>query len=315
MPHVYCLRDPALVALHVASDALIAAAYFVIPLALVMMLRKRRDLAFPWMFGLFGLFILSCGATHILSIWTLWHPIYRFEGLIKAITALASVPTAILLFRILPQVVALPSPAQLSHEISERRTAEDRLQRLNVELEDRVRDRTETLAKTNQRLQEANQSLQDSEVRYRTLVEAMPQFVWAARNDGYCKYLSQQWIEYTGCPEEQQIGHQWLQSLHPDDRAVTSAAWRTAVEGGETYDTEFRIRRHDGVYRWFKTRGVQLKSETNTTLRWLGTCTDIDTEKQSALTLEKHNRHLEDLAFATAHHLQEPVRVLFLQAQ
>lgn len=140
MPHVYCLRDPALVVLHAASDGLIAVSYFVIPVALVMMLRKRRDLAFPWMFELFGLFILACGTTHILSIWTLWHPIYRFEGLIKAITVLASVPTAILLFRSLPQVVALPSPAQLSHEISERRTAEDNLRRLNVELEDRVRD-------------------------------------------------------------------------------------------------------------------------------------------------------------------------------
>ncbi len=81
MPHVYCLRETNVISLHVASDALIALSYFAIPIALARLVMRRKDLVFSWMFLLFGAFILSCGITHLLSIWTLWHPIYRFEGL------------------------------------------------------------------------------------------------------------------------------------------------------------------------------------------------------------------------------------------
>ena len=98
MPHGHCYYwRPEIVGLHVAADALTAAAYFVIPLALIQLVRKRKDLAFHWMFVLFGIFILACGTTHLMAIVTLWHPVYRLDGFVKAITALASVPTAILL--------------------------------------------------------------------------------------------------------------------------------------------------------------------------------------------------------------------------
>ena len=95
MPHVYCLREPALIALHTISDGLIALAYFLIPVALIILFRRRRDLAFRWAYFLFAIFILACGTGHILGIVTLWHPVYRLEGLVKALTAFASVATAI----------------------------------------------------------------------------------------------------------------------------------------------------------------------------------------------------------------------------
>jgi PAS domain S-box-containing protein len=133
MPHVFCLRSPELVWLHVISDGLIAIAYFLIPFGLLRILQQRKDLSFSWMFVLFAAFILSCGATHALAIVTLWIPIYRFEGLIKAITALTSVGTAILLFRIIPQIAELPTPEQwhrsneeLKTEILERKRAEEK---------------------------------------------------------------------------------------------------------------------------------------------------------------------------------------------
>jgi len=85
-PHVYCLRSPELIWVHAVSDALIALAYFLIPLALIRLVQRRRDLVFHWLFGLFAVFILSCGGTHVIAIVTLWHPIYRFEALIKVIT-------------------------------------------------------------------------------------------------------------------------------------------------------------------------------------------------------------------------------------
>ena len=136
MPHGHCFFwRPEIVWLHVVSDALIAASYFLIPFALVRLARKREDLAFHWMFLLFGVFILACGTTHVMSIWTLWIPMYRLEGVVKGVTALASVPTALLLVRLLPQMIAFPSPSQLrsanlalENEIIERKAAEPALQ-------------------------------------------------------------------------------------------------------------------------------------------------------------------------------------------
>src|ERR1700693_1287240 len=111
MPHGYCyLWDPGLVWLHVISDFLIALAYFSIPITLMYFIRKRKDVPFNWIFICFGMFILACGATHVMEIWNLWHADYWLSGGIKAITALASVATAILLVRLIPQALALPSP-------------------------------------------------------------------------------------------------------------------------------------------------------------------------------------------------------------
>ncbi|MEG3154050.1 ATP-binding protein [Sphingomonas sp. RB1R13] len=113
-PHGYCLLwNPGLIWTHVVSDLLIAAAYFSIPLALVSLIRRRKDLEFSWIFMLFAVFILACGMTHILSVWNLWHGDYGIEAVVKAITAAASIPTAIILWPLIPRLLALPSPSQL----------------------------------------------------------------------------------------------------------------------------------------------------------------------------------------------------------
>jgi PAS domain S-box-containing protein len=114
MPHGHCyLWKPEIVWLHVISDALVALSYTTIPFTLYYFVRKRRDLPFHWMFLCFAMFIVACGATHVMEIITLWKPVFRLSGVIKAITAAASVPTAILLIRLVPQAVALPSPSDL----------------------------------------------------------------------------------------------------------------------------------------------------------------------------------------------------------
>src|SRR3954454_15282187 len=97
LPHGWCYRwDPSVVLLHVASDLLITLAYYFIPFALIYIVRRRGDMVYPWMFWLFGTFILACGTTHLMSILTVWQPWYPLDGIIKLITALASVPTALL---------------------------------------------------------------------------------------------------------------------------------------------------------------------------------------------------------------------------
>ncbi|MEQ2009364.1 MAG: PAS domain S-box protein, partial [Limisphaerales bacterium] len=136
MPHGHCyFWKPGIIWLHVLSDSLIALAYYSIPLTLVYFIRKRRDVPYPWMFLMFGAFIVACGTTHLMEIWSIWHSTYWLSGTVKAITAALSIATAILLVKLVPQALQLRGPAELA--------------RLNAELESRVRERTEELARAN----------------------------------------------------------------------------------------------------------------------------------------------------------------------
>src|SRR3979411_3086366 len=130
--------------LHVVSDSMITLSYYLIPLALIYFVRKLRDLPFNWMFWMFEIFIFGCGTTHLMEVWTLWHGTYRLAGLIKAITAVASVAPAALLVALIPRAMVLPSPAQmaaanleLEREIAERRRMQEALQNAHNELEAR----------------------------------------------------------------------------------------------------------------------------------------------------------------------------------
>ena len=118
-------------------------------------------------------------------------------------------------------------------------------------------------------------ALRESEARYRTLAETLPQLIWTCLPDGDCDYLSRQWTDFTGIPEHEQLGTRWLEALHPDDRDRTYAHWMGAVAGRHPYDIDFRIRRHDGSWRWFKTRATPIRGATGATAYWFGTCTDI----------------------------------------
>ncbi len=154
MPHGGCyFWRPELVWLHVSSDSLIVLAYVLIPFSLIQLVRKRKDLEFNWMFVMFGAFILACGATHFMNVWNIWHSAYRLDGVLKAITALASIPTALLMFRLVPQAVALPSADDLRKEIENRTRAEAEVRSLNADLERRVEERTALLRRSNAALQ------------------------------------------------------------------------------------------------------------------------------------------------------------------
>ncbi|MEX2469692.1 MAG: PAS domain S-box protein [Pseudohongiellaceae bacterium] len=123
----------------------------------------------------------------------------------------------------------------------------------------------------------AEARLRASEQRYRTLTETLPQLVWTCRPDGTCDYLSKQWVDYTGIPEVEQLGLTWLdRAVHPQDREPTLEHWRGAVAGMHPYDIEFRIRRADGSYRWFKTRATPIYGDDGAIAEWFGTCTDIE---------------------------------------
>ncbi len=155
-PHGFCLSwEPELLVLHAGSDAVIAAAYFSVPLALLWLLRRRPDIKYRWIVSLFVAFIMACGISHLLGIVTLWLPIYQFEGVEKAITAVLSLTTAIALWPLVPRIAALPSPSQLERLNHELRESEARIKQANAELERRVEERTEEISATNARLSDA----------------------------------------------------------------------------------------------------------------------------------------------------------------
>jgi signal transduction histidine kinase len=143
-PHGYCLLwQPELIWTHVISDALIGISYFSIPVALAYFLTKRRDVQFGWVVWMFAIFIMACGVTHFFAIWTLWNSDYGVEALIKAVTAAASVFTAVALWPLLPKAIALPSPAQLQlvndNLVLRIKERDEALEALRRETEDRLR--------------------------------------------------------------------------------------------------------------------------------------------------------------------------------
>ncbi len=151
MSHGHCyLWRPDLVILHIFSDTVIAAAYYSIPFALWRLKKQRPDLEHGWLLTLFAIFIFACGTTHVVNIWNIWHGHYYFSGAIKLITAVASIITAFLVWPLIPKLVALPSPAQLTaangslrEEIDRRQVSEQRLLRTQNELEAKVIELTQ----------------------------------------------------------------------------------------------------------------------------------------------------------------------------
>lgn len=213
LPHGQCLLwDSGLIWLHAISDAIIVFSYYSIPFVLAYFVYKRRDLAFRWMFLLFGAFIFGCGTTHLLGIWTLWEPVYWLDGTVKLMTAGVSVVTAILLIPLVPQALALPSPAQLTAlnseltaEVEQRRKAEAALQVAYDDLEERIQGRTKELAAANEALAEqireyerADRALRDSEERFRRAVLYSPVPMMIQAEDDEILLVSQAWTDLTG---------------------------------------------------------------------------------------------------------------------
>jgi PAS domain S-box-containing protein len=136
----------------------------------------------------------------------------------------------------------------------------------------------------------AEAALLDSERRFRAIAEWLPQLVWTCEPDGWCDFLSQRWLDYTGSSLSREIGYGWLQQIHPEDQPELMVKWRTAVERGEEFKAEFRIRRRDGAYRWFDTRALPLKNEHGAVIKWFGSNTDIEDAREFRETL----RHSEE---------------------
>lgn len=130
-------------------------------------------------------------------------------------------------------------------------------------------------------LEHARRPPGSDEFPFRILTDAMPQMVWSADADGMPDYYNARWYEFTGTTPEDSYGDAWINNVHPDDRAMSTAAWTRSVMTGETYDIEYRLRRAEGTYRWALGRAFPMRDGQGRIVRWFGTCTDIDDQKRA----------------------------------
>jgi PAS domain S-box-containing protein len=137
----------------------------------------------------------------------------------------------------------------------------------------------------------AEESIAASEQEFRLLTESMPQIVWTTTADGQNTYFNHKWIEYTGLTLQESYGHGWNKPFHPDDQKRAWDAWQNAVQHNAAYLLQCRLRRFDGVYRWWLIHGVPVVDKKGTITKWYGTCTDIDEMKNANDTI-RHNEEL-----------------------
>ncbi|MEX0269223.1 ATP-binding protein [Leptolyngbyaceae cyanobacterium UHCC 1019] len=319
IPHGHCyLWKPGLVWLNISADTLIAIAYYSIPITLLYFVRRRSDLPFNWIFLLFGSFIVACGTTHLMAVWTLWHPTYWLAGSLKAITALVSVFTAIKLVPIIPLALAIPSPAQLEQanqalqvQISERLGIETELRQYQTQLEALVSDRTAQLAASNRQMedllnreQEARAQAESAKAEIQTYADQLTLALNAAQMGSWDWDLTTNhvsWTPYhelifgyeTGTPNH--TYDDWASRVHPNDLPQVEAAVHHALANHEDYSFEYRLQLADGTERWINAFGRGEYNAAGKPVRMVGMVLDMTNRKHAEQALQERATELTRL--------------------
>ena len=312
VPHGHCyLWKPGLVSLHLSSDLLIALAYYSIPITLVYFVKKRQDIAYPEVFWLFSAFIVACGTTHVLAVWTLWHADYWFSGTIKAITAVISLYTAAALIPIVPQALSLPSTAQLTAANEKLREAERALQQLNTELEARVAQRTTELSTINKSLtseieqrRQVERELQQSQVRLQAIVDNAPSVIYIKEPADRLQLVNQEFETVFGLTNkefETIFGLTNSEALGKTDRELfppeIAAAYivndRQVMATGKPIQTEEMALQADGKLHTYLSIKFPICDRQGKVVQIGGIATDITERKQVEHLLQKTNEELE----------------------
>ena len=245
------------------------------------------------MFFLFSAFIIACGMTHLMEIITLWHPIYWISGFVKLLTAFISIYTVIELIPLLPEILALPTPAQLElvnkklkEEVQERKNAEEQVIKINKELEKRVEERTNELAKSKQFVQ--------------SMADINPAILYIYNViENQVTYISQAVKRLLGYDPKQIIqsnenSHiQWI--VHPEDQEKKYAYYDKLhyLKDGEILDLEYRVQDANKNWHWLDSSCIIFsRTETGEVAEILGIATDITLRKEAEKELQQMNQHL-----------------------
>lgn len=310
IPHGHCyLWQPELLWLHVLSDLFIALAYYSIPLLLIYFIGQREDVPFKGIFVLFSLFILSCGTTHVISIVTLWYPVYWLSGLIKFITAIVSAYTALALIPTLPKALSLRSPTELAAanqaleiEIGNRQQAELALQQLNQELEQRVEQRTK--------------EYQASEQRFRSLFEAAPDFIYLLNLNGEIEQINPAVIQQSGYAESELIQRELVDLLASNSQKLYQQDLSVLLDRGNSRN-EMEFVCKDSTVLTIDCSCTVVGDIQNNDAYILVLQRDISDRKKNEEFLKqvnkelaKSNEELERFAYLASHDLREPLRMV-----
>ncbi|WP_413164485.1 PAS domain S-box protein [Capilliphycus salinus ALCB114379] len=275
MPHGTCyLWKPGLVGLHLASNAIIALSYLSIPVGLVYIVEKREDIPFNWIFLLFAGFIISCGCGHLLDIWTLWHPNYWISGIVRAITAIVSLTSAIALVVLMPKIFKFPSPKQM----------EQSMRLLRQEIEER---------------KQVEQELKKSEERWQLTLEGTGDgiFDWdVASGELFMSTQLKADLGYRDWEMENRF-EAWYSRVHPDDLDRVLTTVQDHLDGKTVkYAAEYRLRCADGSYKWILARGIAHRNKHGQAIRMVGSQQDISDRKRAEAALTESEARYRLLA-------------------
>ena len=275
MPHGMCyLWKPALVGLHLVSDALIALAYFSISFTLIYIVRQRRDIPFNGLFFLFAAFIICCGSGHLFNIWTLWHPNYWISGYIDALTALVSVATAIAMIRLIPQIMTVHSIQQMT--------------RLNEELQQKI----EEIKRTRPIIRRKEQFLQ-------TLLNNVSDGIAACNGEGKITQFNPACKKLFGLPRKSLPSEQWSEYYrvyYPDGETLLDTKDIPLVRAfrGETVrNAEIVTVTESGNYHYLSVNGDPILNAEGENIGAVVVMHDISDRKRTENAIQKLNEELE----------------------
>ena len=195
---------------------------------------------------------------------------------------------------------------------------------VSVTGKDELADLGHVFNDTAQRLQNLYATLQQSEDRLRLVIDTIPAHVWSTRPDGSVDFVNRRWLETTGMTTENALGWGWGSVVHPDDLARYVEKWSAALAAGEPTESEVRLRRPDGTYRWWLTRTVPLRDELGNIVKWYGTAIDIEDRKRAEEALHEAQTNLARVSRATtmgeltasvAHEIRQPITAALTNAK
>jgi len=264
MPHGHCyLWTPSMVWLQVVTDLLIGVAYFSIPLILIKVLRARSDIPFDRVLLGFAIFILACGTTHFMEVWNVWHADYWLAGVVKGVTAVASVSTALFLYRAQPELLRFPSPKQL--------------QELNAGLEKRVTE-----------IKQAEESRRASEELFRTSFEFAGTGMAIASLHGRWLEVNQRVCQIVGYTEEELLQKEFQDITHPEDRALEQRQMQALLAGDRShYQLEKRYVHRNGQTVWVRVTAALVRNSEGAPLHFVSQIEDITDRKLLEVDLAK----------------------------